>query len=133
MTVTNTTVEALVAKIEGAAKFFVGVAKAAVAWVDAKFPSAQTAMANLVSAGEAAMVALEDAATNGLGDVVTGAESAAETYVANLIQASGISVNSKTALTAAEVAVLNQVGTIATSAVTAGLAKVVAAAVATAV
>jgi hypothetical protein len=119
-------IAALVAKIEAGAKWFVGVATAAVKWVDASFPGAQQAIAQVISNGEASMEALETHSANGLADVVATAEDVGERLIANLLQAAGIDVADKALLSMADVAIITQVGDVAVHAVQSGLAKVLA-------
>jgi hypothetical protein len=61
-----------------------------IAWVDRTAPGAQVAMANFVKAAEADAATLTQLAGTGLNDAIAAGSADMETFIANLIQASGL-------------------------------------------
>jgi len=116
-------VKAAVDTVTGGLKWFASEAKAAIAWVDAHLPGAQSALAVLFQAAEAAAAALEAHAASGLADVVAGAVEEAGGTVANLISASGLELTAKSVLTAADVAAVTAAQSIAHSAISVATAR----------
>jgi hypothetical protein len=86
-------------------------------------PGAQTALAALFQAADAAATTLETHAASGLADVVAGAVDEAGGTVANLISASGLDLTSKAVLTAADVATVTAAQAIAHGAISVATAK----------
>ena len=122
-TVVAADVKAAVAAITGGLQWFEAEAKLAIAWIDQHVPGAQTALAALFQAADAAATTLETHAATGLADVVAGAVDEAGSTVANLISASGLDLTSKAVLTAADVATVTAAQAIAQNAIAVATAK----------
>jgi hypothetical protein len=122
-TVVAADVKAAVDAITGGLKWFENEAKLAIAWIDKNVPGAQTALATLFQAADAAATTLEAHASTGLADVVSGAVDEAGTTVANLISASGLDLTSKAELSAADVATVTAAQSIAHNAISVATAK----------
>jgi hypothetical protein len=116
-------VKAAVDAITGGLKWFEAEAKLAIAWIDQHVPGAQTALAAVFQAADAAATDLESHASTGLADIVAGAVDEAGSTVANLISASGLDLTSKAVLTAADVATVTAAQAIAHSAISVATAK----------
>jgi hypothetical protein len=122
-TVVAADVKAAVEAITGGLKWFQTEAKLAIGWIDKQVPGAQTALAILFQAADAAAGALETHAASGLADVVAGAVDEAGSTVANLISASGLDLTSKAVLTAADVAAVTAAQSIAHGAISVATAR----------
>ena len=118
-TVVAADVKAAVDAITSGLKWFAAEAKLAVAWIDTHVPGAQTAIAALFQAADAAAATLETHASSGLADVVASAVD----EVANLISASGLDLTTKAVLTAADVATVTAAQSIAHNAISVATAK----------
>ena len=116
-------VKAAVDAVTTGLKWFASEAKSAIAWIDRSVPGAQTALALLFQAADAAAAALETQASSGLADVVAGAVQDAGGTIANLISASGLDLAGKAALTAADVATVSAAQSIAHNAISVATAK----------
>ena len=116
-------VTAAVDAVTAGLKWFAAEAKSAIAWIDRSVPGAQTALALLFQAADAAAAALETQASSGLADLVAGAVEEAGGTVANLISASGLNLAGKAVLTAADVATVRAAQSIAHNAVSVATAK----------
>ena len=115
--------KAAVDAITGGLRWFASEARLAIGWIDKELPGAQTALATLFQAADAAAGALEAHASSGLADVVAGAVEEAGGAVANLISASGLDLTAKTVLTAADVAAVTAAQSIAHSAISVTTAR----------
>jgi hypothetical protein len=122
-TVVAADIKAAVDAITGSLKWFAAEAKLALAWIDTHVPGAQTAIAALFQAADAAAGTLEAHASTGLADLVAGAVDEAGTTVANLISASGLDLTTKAVLTAADVATVTAAQSIAHNAISVATAK----------
>ena len=118
--------KAFIAKVEGAVVWLEKEAPLIIAWADKIDPAVGAALALIVHAGELGAETLAHHAASGLGNIVEGLATGAETSMANAIQASGLTINGKTALTAADVAVVNKLRATAHAAIDNALAKVLA-------
>jgi hypothetical protein len=116
-------VKAAVDAVTTGLKWFASEAKSAIAWIDRSVPGAQTALALLFQAADAAAAALETQASSGLADLVAGAVEEAGGTVANLISASGLDLAGKAVLTAADVATVNAAQSIAHHAISVATAR----------
>lgn len=116
-------VKAAVDAITGGLKWFAGEAKLAIAWIDKSVPGAQTALAVLFQAADAAAASLQTQAAGGLADLVAGAVEEAGGTVANLISASGLDLASKAVLSAADVATVTAAQSIAHNAISVATAR----------
>ncbi|MEJ0065030.1 MAG: hypothetical protein WDM85_06000 [Caulobacteraceae bacterium] len=116
-------VKAAVDAVTAGLKWFEAEAKLAIAWIDKNIPGAQTALAALFQAADAAATTLESHAASGLADVVAGAVDEAGSTVANLISASGLDLTSKAVLAAADVATVTAAQSIAQNAIAVATAK----------
>jgi hypothetical protein len=115
--------KAAVDAITGGLRWFASEARLAIGWIDKELPGAQTALAALFQAADAAAGALEAHASSGLADVVAGAVQEAGGTVANLISASGLDLTAKTVLTAADVAAVTAAQSIAHDAISVATAR----------
>jgi hypothetical protein len=109
--------KAAVDAVTGGLRWFAAEARLAIGWIDQELPGAQTALAALFQAADAAAGALEASASSGLADVVAGAVEEAGGTVANLISASGLDLTAKAVLTAADVAAVTAAQSIAHNAI----------------
>ena len=116
-------VKAAAEAVAAGLKWFEAEAKLAIGWIDKNVPSAQTALAALFQAADAAATDLEGHASTGLADIVAGAVDEAGSTVANLISASGLDLTSKAVLTAADVATVTAAQAIAHGALSVATAK----------
>lgn len=116
-------VKTAVEAITSGLKWFASEAKLAIGWIDKSVPGAQTALAILFQAADAAAASLQTHAAAGLADLVAGAVEEAGGTVANLISASGLDLASKSVLTAADVATVTAAQSIAHSAISVATAK----------
>ena len=91
--------------------------------IDKSVPGAQTALAVLFQAADAAAVSLQAQAAGGLADLVAGAVEEAGGTVANLISASGLDLAAKSALSAADVATVTAAQSIAHNAISVATAR----------
>lgn len=83
-----------------------------IAWVDKNIPGAQVALANLITTVDQSAGVLAGLAEQGFADIVQSHIATMETEAANLISASGLSLQGKTSLSAAETATLSTINTI---------------------
>ena len=113
-----------IAAVEKAVVWLDKEAPLIIAWANKIDPAVGAALALIVHAGELGAETLAHHAASGLGNIVDAVTSGAETSMANAIQASGLSINGKAALTAADVAVINKLRATAHAAVDTALAKV---------
>jgi len=118
--------KAAVDAITSGLRWFASEAKLAIGWIDKQLPGAQTALAALFQAADAAAGALEAQASSGLADVVAGAVEEAGGTVANLISASGLDLTAKAVLTAADVAAVSAAQSIAHNAISVATARLLA-------
>jgi hypothetical protein len=114
----------------------------AIAWVDKSIPGAQVAMANFVKEADADAATLTQFAGTGLNDAIAAGSQDMETFIANLIQASGLvkvengatATQALDALDVTGVTTLKTVGqALVSTAITQILAKLAPAAIAAAV
>jgi hypothetical protein len=116
-------VKAAVETVTNGLKWFGAEAKLAIAWIDKSVPGAQTALAVLFQAADAAAASLQTQAAGGLADLVAGAVEEAGGTVANLIAASGLDLTSKAVLSAADVATVTAAQSIAHNAISVATAR----------
>ncbi len=116
-----------ISKVQAAVVWLDKDAPLIIAWANKIDPAVGAALALIVQAGELAAETLGQHAAAGLSNVVDGVSTSVETGIANAIQASGLNINAKAALTAADVAVINKLRATYHAAVDANFAKVLAA------
>lgn len=116
-----------VAKVKNAVVHLEKDFASVIAWVDKADPALGAAIALVIHDGEVALGELESASSGGLAKVIDAAAADVETFIANAIQASGLNLSMKTALTAADVTTITSIQAMAHSAVDAGLAKLLGA------
>lgn len=112
---------------------------AAIAWVDRSVPGAQVAMANFVKEAEADALTLTTIGGQGLNNAIAAGSQDMETFIANLIQSSGLvkvqngqtATEALDALDVAGVATLKSIGqSLVTTAIATVLGKLAPAALA---
>jgi hypothetical protein len=101
----------------------------AIAWVDNTVPGAQVAMASFIQGAEADAATLTQLAGTGLNDAIAAGSADMETFIANLIQASGLvkvqnGQTATSALDALDVAGVSTLKTIGQSLVSTAIATV---------
>ena len=116
-----------VAKVEGAVVYLEKEARLILAWVDKADPALGASLALIIHDGEVALGDLESAASGGLSRVIDASAADVETFIANAIQASGLNLAEKKALTAADVHTIGAIQAAAHAAVDAGLVKLLGA------
>lgn len=126
-TVIKADFKGFVAKVVIAAVWLQKEAPVIVAWATKIDPAVGAALALIIQAGELAAETLASHAAAGLDTQVNNASSTVETSIANAIQSSGLNIQEKAALTAADVAVINKLRTTYHATVDAGFAKVLGA------
>ena len=115
--------QAAVAAIVAGLRWFGDEARLALAWIDKSVPGAETALAELFQAADAAASALDAQASGGLADIVDNAIGDAGGAVADLIASSGLDLAAKSILTAADLATVTAAKSIAENAIAVATAK----------
>jgi hypothetical protein len=82
--------QALIAKVKADLTFLKTEGEKVIAWVDKTIPGAQVAMAGFVQDAENDAAALTKLAGSGLNDAIAAGSQDMETFIANLIQSSGL-------------------------------------------
>lgn len=82
--------QAVIAAVKAELTFLKHEGEAVIAWVDRNVPGAQVAMAAFVKAAEADAATLTGLAGAGLNDAIAAGAADMETFIANLIQSSGL-------------------------------------------
>lgn len=82
--------QAVINEVKAGLTFLKTEGEAAIAWVDATVPGAQVAMAAFVRAAEADAASLVQIGGTGLSNAIAAGSADMETFIANLIQASGL-------------------------------------------
>jgi len=113
-----------IAKVASAVKYVETEAGKLLAWVNTTDPAVGAALAVLIHDGEVALEDLATASSTGLATTINALATGVETSIANAIQASGLNINDKTVLTAADVATISAISSAGQSAVQAAIVKV---------
>jgi hypothetical protein len=133
--------EAILAKVKADLTFLKTEGEKAIAWVDKTVPGAQVAMAGFVKVAEADAATLTQLAGTGLNDAIAAGSADMQTFIANLIQSSGLvkvengqaATGALDALDVAGVGTLKTIGqSLVSTAIATVLAKLAPAAVAAA-
>jgi len=112
-----------VSRVLGAVAWLGQEAALLVGWAQKADPAIGAALAAIVRDGEVALESLASTGAGSLSTVIANLAADAETLIANAIQASGLNLMDKAALSAADVATIAAIGQAGRSAVSAGLAR----------
>ena len=123
-TVIKADFKGFVAKVIAAVVWLDKEAPVLIAWATKIDPAVGAALALIVRAGELAAETLASHAASGLDTIVNATSTTVETSIANTIQASGLNIKEKAALTAADGAGINKLLTTYHATVDAVFAKV---------